>query len=561
MASPAETETRIKVFISYSRSDAAFAKDLVLGLAACGFAPYIDQHDIVAGEDWQKRLSGLIAEAHTVVYVVSAHSLASEHCRWEFEECMRLSKRILPVDSREAVGANDPADLKRLHYIRFASESRSFAAGLSDLAAALRTDIGWVREHTRLADLAQRWTGRGRAETLLLRGDDIDQALDWMAARPPRAPEITDAQADFIKASADARAEAERRARRARTGLLTVVSVVAIVMAALAGAAGLAWTNASQAEADAKASRNMAVAANEQLEDASIRLNARVALRVAPNDAGFYDIGETWYPVVANFAGAIARVERSGGGGPGTVHGGFMIDGGLVHPKFADQPLLLSMNIPSPDASAFDGPPVDPGAPPSDRLAPDDPRQPQRMIVSDDVQEGPASVTVSFPVLRAAANVGGEVVWRTPQHLGGELPFELWTLSGDLPRGVAFIKAEDIDCRAFDAIAPHATVAVYSLGIPAAGSEATGANALNISQLIDASDPRTIYYSHATNRATGGSPLFDLDTRKVLAVHYGSSPDPDRPGRRRGEGYSLRMVLDIARSSIADAQLPPLCGA
>ena len=45
-----EAETRIKVFISYSRADKAFASDLVLGLAACGFAPYIDRQDIAAGE-------------------------------------------------------------------------------------------------------------------------------------------------------------------------------------------------------------------------------------------------------------------------------------------------------------------------------------------------------------------------------------------------------------------------------------------------------------------------------------------------------------------------------
>jgi TIR domain len=53
------TETRIKVFISYSRADKAFASELVLGLAACGFAPYIDRQDIAPGEDWERRLAGL----------------------------------------------------------------------------------------------------------------------------------------------------------------------------------------------------------------------------------------------------------------------------------------------------------------------------------------------------------------------------------------------------------------------------------------------------------------------------------------------------------------------
>jgi hypothetical protein len=82
-------EQRVKVFISYSRSDKAFAADLVLGLAACGFAPYIDRENIAAGEDWEKRLSGLIAEADTIVYVISPDSISSQHCTWELGESLR----------------------------------------------------------------------------------------------------------------------------------------------------------------------------------------------------------------------------------------------------------------------------------------------------------------------------------------------------------------------------------------------------------------------------------------------------------------------------------------
>jgi hypothetical protein len=67
----------------------------VLGLAACGFAPYSDQHDIAPGEDWQRRLTGLIAEADTVVYVISDLSLegdqvvlARQHPRERIEQAL-----------------------------------------------------------------------------------------------------------------------------------------------------------------------------------------------------------------------------------------------------------------------------------------------------------------------------------------------------------------------------------------------------------------------------------------------------------------------------------------
>ena len=41
---------------------------------------------------------------------------------------------------------------------------------MSQLAEAPRVDLHWIREHTRLGELATRWEGRGRPESLLLRG-------------------------------------------------------------------------------------------------------------------------------------------------------------------------------------------------------------------------------------------------------------------------------------------------------------------------------------------------------------------------------------------------------
>ena len=68
----ADASEKLKVFISYSRRDAAeFADDLVAGLELAGFAPFLDRHDIAAGEDWEARLGGLIAQSDTVVFVVT----------------------------------------------------------------------------------------------------------------------------------------------------------------------------------------------------------------------------------------------------------------------------------------------------------------------------------------------------------------------------------------------------------------------------------------------------------------------------------------------------------
>lgn len=60
-----------KVFLSYSRKDVSLADDMVAGPQAYGFEADIDREDIAPGEAREARLSGLIAERDTVVYVIS----------------------------------------------------------------------------------------------------------------------------------------------------------------------------------------------------------------------------------------------------------------------------------------------------------------------------------------------------------------------------------------------------------------------------------------------------------------------------------------------------------
>src|SRR6478736_415745 len=89
---------KLKVFIYYSRKDSSdFADELVAGLEYGGFAPFLDRHDIAAGEDWEARPGGLIAESDTVVFVISPGAVRSERCVWEVERTLALDKRLLPV--------------------------------------------------------------------------------------------------------------------------------------------------------------------------------------------------------------------------------------------------------------------------------------------------------------------------------------------------------------------------------------------------------------------------------------------------------------------------------
>lgn len=195
--------SKLRVFISYSRRDGqAFADELAGGLEFQGaFEVSLDRHSIVEGEDWKKRLGALIADADTVVFIVSPGSAASDICRWEVEEAARLSKRILPVLwIAPQDGQQVPELLAKLNYTRF-DEGRSFISGLKALVTALNTDIGWLREHTRLLARALEWENANRIESRMLTGPDITAAKSWAARRPKSAPELTVHHLDFLRAS------------------------------------------------------------------------------------------------------------------------------------------------------------------------------------------------------------------------------------------------------------------------------------------------------------------------------------------------------------------------
>ena len=212
----------LNVFISYSRPDQSFVDELAAGLEFAGAAVSIDRHSIREGEEWKARLSGLIASADTVVFVLSPDSAQSSICGWEVAEATALGKRILPVLWRPLQGAKAPSRLVELNFVRF-DEGRSFMTGLKALVTALNTNLDWLREHTQLLARAIEWERGGRTENRLMSGTDIAQAKELVANRQLNGPEITPLQLDYIRASEaaeSARNEATRRQIEERSNLL-----------------------------------------------------------------------------------------------------------------------------------------------------------------------------------------------------------------------------------------------------------------------------------------------------------------------------------------------------
>jgi len=198
--------SRLRIFLSYSRADGAqLADELAAGLELLGFVPIMDKRDIAAAEDWQGRLESLIRQADTVVFLLSPRSALSPRCAWEVDRAVTLSKRIVPAVTLAVPEADVPEPLRRLNFIDF-GPGQSFVRSLGRLADALRVDLAWIREHTRLAGLAERWGEGGRDDAQLLRGAELDAAQSWIARWHVGAPAPTDAQRTYVAASAEAAA-------------------------------------------------------------------------------------------------------------------------------------------------------------------------------------------------------------------------------------------------------------------------------------------------------------------------------------------------------------------
>ena len=195
---------RPKVFISYSRHDGGdLAEELVPGLALAGFEAYLDKHDIEKAVDWEERLNSLIRKADSVVFIISPASVRSPRCKWEVDRALELAKRLIPVQWIKVDEAEVPERLRRLNYTIFA-QGQSFARPLSELVAALRQDVEWIRTHTLIGEQAARWQGRGgavQAGDLLLRGSELCDSRTWLGRRRDDAPAITDLQRAYLEAS------------------------------------------------------------------------------------------------------------------------------------------------------------------------------------------------------------------------------------------------------------------------------------------------------------------------------------------------------------------------
>ena len=109
---PSDTapDDKLKVFVSYSRAQVAFADDVEFVLKKAGFDVLIDRRSIPRGHpDFLSFLEQMILSSDTVVFILSDESASSDTCEWEVNKARELGKRHPCHHTGGSVGEHPPA--------------------------------------------------------------------------------------------------------------------------------------------------------------------------------------------------------------------------------------------------------------------------------------------------------------------------------------------------------------------------------------------------------------------------------------------------------------------
>lgn len=226
------TTSAFKVFISYSRKDEEFVRYLSTTLTESGRETWVDWQSIPPTAEFLKEIYSAIEAADAFVFVISPDSVGSEFCEKEIKHALLHGKKLVPVLCRALGDAAPPQEVAARQWVDF-SGGRDFAAAAAELKKALDLDLRYVREHTAILTRAIEWEASGRSRSMLLRGENLQDAEEWLtqAFEGARDPKLTPLQTDFIiRSRVDGEGETTRRRRAVVVAAAITLSLLAAVL-------------------------------------------------------------------------------------------------------------------------------------------------------------------------------------------------------------------------------------------------------------------------------------------------------------------------------------------
>lgn len=109
-----------KIFISYSRKDEAFTRQLATELSKVGVTVWLDVKDIPAGMKWSSAIEEGLKQCDLMIVIISPDSMHSNNVEDEWQYFMDEKKPVIPVLHRHTDDVH--FQLRRVQYIDFYSQ-------------------------------------------------------------------------------------------------------------------------------------------------------------------------------------------------------------------------------------------------------------------------------------------------------------------------------------------------------------------------------------------------------------------------------------------------------
>jgi hypothetical protein len=122
----------VSTFISYSRTNSAFAVRLAKDLKSAGYDVWLDQLDIPTGTRWDDQIETALETCTTFMIILSPESMQSQNVKDEIGFAIDTGKNILPVKIKSA---DIPLRLRRFQYVDFTN--RPYEESLKEIKSIL----------------------------------------------------------------------------------------------------------------------------------------------------------------------------------------------------------------------------------------------------------------------------------------------------------------------------------------------------------------------------------------------------------------------------------------
>jgi formylglycine-generating enzyme required for sulfatase activity len=224
------------VFISYSRSNLEFIRQLADSLTERGRSPWFDQikeplQGIPPGSKWWDEITYGIENADNFLFIISPQSIASPYCHAELSHALKHDKRIVTLlycDSKREIDTLQALDdaidaipddtllpdsvmmetthlrtlvrgnwlaLSQIQYVVF-SEQVHPETSLDQLIQALDLDLAWVKMRSQIRQAAQLWEANSRSKGYLWSQERLKPVYEMMSRVQPQ---LSPLEQDFLK--------------------------------------------------------------------------------------------------------------------------------------------------------------------------------------------------------------------------------------------------------------------------------------------------------------------------------------------------------------------------